>query len=270
MKKRSGSKKSNGVEARTSKTFDPDTINSLQSGKAENGNGQSPTRTSLPVTKEEPTKDTSADDSAVNGEQTPTDNKQSEGSSDTPQESVTETVEKSDSSQVVNSEENTQQTSDPPVEEDNTEEEQKPESTTQGPLEEEDLDEKIQKEAEESQKEAKDLKENQIEESEELVTKEEESALEKNTSEEPPKESLEEPAEDHTEEQPEDQTEDHTEEPAQNTVEEEVTAEETKPEQVTELNLLCEKKSYTVDSLLFASLSLCISQRNISHDFHSN
>eukprot|EP00105_Crassostrea_gigas_P007010 XP_011421115.1 PREDICTED: apoptosis-inducing factor 3 isoform X2 [Crassostrea gigas] len=231
VKKRSGSKKSNGVEARTSKTFDPDTINSPQSGKAENGNGQSPTRTSLPVTKEEPTKDTSAEDSAVNSEQSPTDNKQSEGSSDTPQESVTETVEKSDSSQVVNSEENTQQTSDPPVEEDNTEEEQKPESTTQGPLEEEDLDEKIQKEAEESQKEAEDLKENQIEESEELVTKEEESALEKDTSEEPPKESLEEPAEDHIEEQPEDQIEDHTEEPAQNTVEEEVTAEETKPEQ---------------------------------------
>lgn len=217
VKKRSGSKKTNGVEARTSKSFDPDTLNTAPLGKAENGNGETPTRTSLPATEEEPTKDTSVEDSAVNSELSLTDNKQSEGSCDVPQESVSETVENSESSQVVNSEENTQPKSDPPVEEDSPEENLKPESTEQGPLEEEDLDEKIQKEAEESQKGADDLKENQVQESEEIITREENTTVETNP-EEPPKESSEEPAEDNAEEQ----------------VEEEVTTEETQPEQTNE------------------------------------
>ncbi|XP_048743918.2 apoptosis-inducing factor 3-like isoform X1 [Ostrea edulis] len=202
VKKRSGSKKSNGVEARTSKTIDPDSVISSPSTKPENGNSKPINRTSLPITKEEPKKETSvnAEDKfgAVNGEQITSDTKQSDKSDEidiTPDVETTDFVTPRNSAIVISEE----KTNKPEISEEGTEkaeeskeETSKSEPTEQGPSQEEDLQKEVEKEvedtqketeestenqqdAEESQKEAKELTKNQeeTEESEEQDTKEE-------------------------------------------------------------------------------------------------
>ncbi|XP_062568726.1 apoptosis-inducing factor 3-like isoform X2 [Saccostrea cucullata] len=247
VKKRSGSKKSNGVEARTSKNIDPDSVNS---GKSENVDCTPINRTSLPVTKEEPINDSSAhaqeNSNAVSGEQNTTTTKNSEESSETnniddSKDSVNannSSEENSETSKTVNSEETTLKV------EDQKEEKSESETLEQGPLEEEDLDKDVQNQAEEPQKEAEDLKENQkeAEESEVKNTEEEETGEgPEDTNKEPPSEEPssvdnkeEEPA-DNTEEVPPDTTEevppDTTEEEPADTTEEEATiADDSQPD----------------------------------------
>ncbi|XP_078337500.1 apoptosis-inducing factor 3-like isoform X4 [Crassostrea virginica] len=216
VKKRSGSKRTNGVEARTSKSFDPDTLNP----PSDNENSQPINRTNLPTTQEEPTNNTGAkaenSSGALNSEKNIPENKQSGESSDTcvPEDSViNRSVEDSDNNKPVDSVEGIQSTPDSSTNEENREENLKSESTEQGPLEEEDLDKEIHKEAEEYQKEAVSevLKEKQAEaqNSEEPVSKEEETEepisqeeSPQEITEETQKESLDNTTEEHSEETP--------------------------------------------------------------------